>query len=132
MKQVKPTLVRVLTKILEMGSFPPHPATGLCNNFELVLGEMLPPITGWDPFMLAESPETRERAETIFWTKILFYMGVQKYTDDMDRDVRFPIEGSREAYSNNPHKWEWCWLQMRHDMIHYLLNYIETEVPEAQ
>lgn len=126
MKQVKPTLVRVLNKILEMGSSPPHPATGLCNNFELVLGEVLPPLTEGDP------EEIREQAQTLFWTKILFYMGVQKYAEDMDRDCRFPIEGSREAYSNNPHKWEWCWLQMRHDMIHYLLDYIETEVPEAQ
>lgn len=123
MTPTKRIALKGLREILERGSAQHQPQCGLCANFRI-----------WqrDNFMVNgeyQTPKLRELVETSY---TVFFHAIRAYADEHGVDHGYPIEGNYTAYDKNNHKWEGLWLERRQTMIKWLINYIETEVPEAQ
>lgn len=118
MTPTKRLALKGLREILERGMAQRLPHCGLCTNFRVWLT---------DNFMVNGAYQTPELEALVNNTCTLVFHAIRAYADEHGLDRDYPIEGGGFGYDQNLSKWEGVWLQMRHDMIHYLINYIETE-----
>ena len=123
MTPTKRLALKGLSEILERGSAQRLQHCGLCANFRVWLT---------DNFMVGGSYQTPELEALVNNTGTLVFHAIRAYADEHGVDRDYPIEGGGFGYDQNLSKWEGVWLNRRQTMINWIINYIETEVPEAQ
>lgn len=121
MTPTKRLALKGLREILERGSAQRQPHCGLCANFKVLM---------MDKFMVGGGYQTPELEALVNNTCTLVFHAIRAYADEHGVDRDYPIEGGGFGYDQIPHKWNGIWLNRRQTMIKWLINYIETEVPD--
>lgn len=123
MTPTKRLALKGLREILERGSAQRQPDCGLCTNFKVLM---------MDKFMVGGGYQTPELEALVNNTGTLVFHAIRAYADEHGLDRHYPIEGGGFCYDRTDSKWVGVWLNRRQTMINWIINYIETEVPEAQ